>query len=84
MDGVPAGDDLEPHHAKPETTTVTYTNEHGDSRDVVEGTRFDGRGRVVEHTAADGTVTTYTYDDVVPEGFHLPIGLLVEEDCYDR
>ena len=63
----------------PPPPTSRYTERAGGSRTVSEGYVFDEFGRVVEHTAADGTVTTTTYDDTVPEGGVVPVGLPVLE-----
>ena len=66
---------LPDQYQRPTAAEITYRNAQGGSRTVSEGYRFDELGRVLERTAADGTVTTTTYDDTVPAGGLVPVGL---------
>jgi RHS repeat-associated protein len=76
------GELLPPNHTKPTTTTVMYANAAGDTRNVVESTRFDYRGRLVEHAGEEGSTRTYTYDDDRVEGLQLPLGLPLEQKTF--
>jgi YD repeat-containing protein len=65
--------------AKPIAVTVRRGNDRGEHRDLTESYGFDELGRMVSRTSADGTTTTRVYDDAVPPGRRLPVGLVVEE-----
>ncbi|KAA9108017.1 RHS repeat-associated core domain-containing protein [Microbacterium rhizomatis] len=81
MDGdkVPAPWDLPEQFNRPTTTGVTFRDAAGRQRDASEQYEFDTFGRPVSHTSADGSVTETTYDQTIPAGGVLPIGLPVSE-----
>ncbi|WP_308799922.1 RHS repeat domain-containing protein [Agromyces silvae] len=64
---------------KPTGVTVTSRDAGGGARSVHESYVYDDLGRIVQRSAADGTVTGWEYDSVVPEGALLPVGLPVRE-----
>jgi RHS repeat-associated protein len=65
--------------SRPTATEVTYLDDAGASRSVAESSSYDEFGRVVEHTAADGSVTSTEYDPTVADDLGVPIGLVVRE-----
>jgi YD repeat-containing protein len=73
---------LPANHMKPDMTTVTYTNTVGGSRSVVELTRFDECGRLVERVSGNGSTMRRMYDSGRVEGLRLPLGLLREEHTF--
>jgi RHS repeat-associated protein len=70
---------------RPTGMDLTHIDVAGGTKTVSEGYVFDAYGRIVERTAADGTVTFTAFDgDVgddpdVPEEFRVPVGLPVLE-----
>jgi RHS repeat-associated protein len=65
--------------SRPVQSEITHLDARGATRVVTESTEYDELGRQVALTAADGTRTTTVYDDEVPEGGELPIGLPVSQ-----
>ncbi|MDR5699377.1 RHS repeat domain-containing protein [Agromyces aerolatus] len=65
--------------SRPNEATITFHDRAGGERTASETFGFDARGRLLEHTALDGAVTTVEYDETVPTGSLLPIGLPVAE-----
>lgn len=70
---------LEGNWARPERTDLNFRDAHGGLRTQTETSTTDARGRVVEQHAVDGTVTTTEYDEEVPDGRRLPVGLPLVE-----
>ena len=79
--GVPDPADLPEQYNRPTTTEITHHALDGGpgTRTVAEQYTFDVFGRPVSRTAADGTVTATTYDEHVPAGGVLPVGLPLVE-----
>jgi RHS repeat-associated protein len=77
--GVPDPAALPEQYARPTEVAVVHRDAIGRERRVVEGFEFDRFGRLVERVGADGAVTTTVYDEVVPDGAVLPVGLAVRE-----
>jgi YD repeat-containing protein len=67
------------HYQKPINTTVVFRDDRGNSRTVSEKTVFDRSGRVTKQVSADGSIAVSVYDDFVPQGMVLPVGLMVEQ-----
>jgi len=65
--------------SRPTTVSTTHHSRDGASRSAAETYAFDGLGRMVSRTAADGSTTRRVYDDEVPGDGALPIGLVIEE-----
>jgi YD repeat-containing protein len=78
-DGVPDPQNLPKQYTKPTQTTVVSRDDLGRTRNVSEHAVFDDTGRPTKHVTADGAVTETLYDDTVPEGMVLPVGLMVEQ-----
>ncbi|KAA9108016.1 RHS repeat protein [Microbacterium rhizomatis] len=74
-DKVPAPWDLPAQFNRPTTTHVIFRDTAGRERDTSEQYEYDTYGRLTSHTSTDGAVTETTYDDTVPAGEVLPIGL---------
>ncbi|WP_308798657.1 RHS repeat-associated core domain-containing protein [Agromyces silvae] len=72
------GDGLPPQADRPSRVAVTHWNEAGAARTAEEGFVVDELGRVVEQTAADGTVTE-THYDLEPGEHGIPVGLPLTE-----
>lgn len=73
--GVPDPANLPHQHNRPLTTTVSHRNtDSGKERIVTEEFVFDQYGRAIRH-AAHGEVTATVYDEQIPPGRKLPIGL---------
>jgi RHS repeat-associated protein len=64
---------------KPIAATTTYHDQRGAVRSVSETYDFDAFGRMTARTAVDGSTTRLEYDDEIPAGRSLPVGLVVEE-----
>jgi YD repeat-containing protein len=77
--GVPDPQTLPKQYAKPTQTTVVSRDDKGHTRAVTEKMAFDDAGRVTKHVAVDGAVTKTVYDEQVPHGMVLPVGLMVEQ-----
>lgn len=77
--GVPDPEALPGNWSRPRTVAVTYRDGHGGERTAVETFEFDARGRAVRHTTPDSSETTTAYDEEVPDGLRLPVGLPVGE-----
>jgi RHS repeat-associated protein len=76
--GVPPQWDLPEQYALPTDTAVLFdADAPSGGRTVQAGFVFDTFGRETSRTAPDGTTTTTVYDDVVPPGKTIPIGLPV-------
>jgi hypothetical protein len=78
-DGVPDPQTLPEQYTKPTQTTVVSRDNHGRTRTVSEHAVFDDTGRPTKHVTADGTVTETVYDETVPKGMILPVGLMLEQ-----
>lgn len=75
--GLPDPAALPGNWARPVTTELTRIGAKGAVRSTAQAHEYDRFGRSVAQTSHDGTVTTTVYDDVVPAGAALPIGLPV-------
>jgi RHS repeat-associated protein len=65
--------------SKPTSSTVTYRDASGGERAATESYEFDALGRMVRRVAPDGATMTRTYDDVVPAGRLVAVGLPLTE-----
>ncbi|KAA9105621.1 RHS repeat-associated core domain-containing protein [Microbacterium rhizomatis] len=74
-DKVPLPWDLPEQFNRPTTTDVTFRDAAGRERTTSEQYEFDTFGRPTSQISADGAVTETTYDDTIPAGAVLPIGL---------
>jgi len=61
------------------TASTTHHDAGGGTRTTSESYAFDALGRMVMRAAADGSVVRRTYDEVVPTGRPLPVGMVMEE-----
>lgn len=77
--GVPDPAGLPGNWSRPIRSEMTYRDAYGGSRTTTETFAFDELGRVVTRTAVDGTRTESRYDEVVPDGATLPVGLETEQ-----
>lgn len=73
--GTPDPAALPGNWSRPVQVATVYRDLQGATRTSTESYEFDAVGRQVSYTAADGSVTTSEYDDDVPEGARLPIGI---------
>jgi RHS repeat-associated protein len=78
-DGVPDPQNLPKQYTKPTQTTVVSRDDRGRTRNVSEHAVFDDTGRPTKQVTADGAITETLYDDTIPEGMLLPVGLMVEQ-----
>jgi YD repeat-containing protein len=78
-DGVPDPQLLPKQYAKPTQTTVVSRDDQGRTRAVSEQAMFDENGRPIKQVTVDGTVTETVYDETIPDGMLLPVGLMVEQ-----
>jgi YD repeat-containing protein len=78
-DGVPDPQNLPKQYQKPTQTTVVSRDDRGHTRNVSEQAVFDATGRPIKQVSVDGTVTETVYDENIPEGMLLPVGLMVEQ-----
>jgi RHS repeat-associated protein len=74
-DGARLGAQLPAGWSRPSAVTVTHHGVLGAMRSVTERIVSDAAGQPVERTAPDGTVARIEYDQQVPAGARLPIGL---------
>lgn len=77
--GVPDPAALPANWVSPTEVQVTFRDLAGRSRTTAERFEFDAVGRGVSHTGIDGTVSTTEYDQTVPEGRKLALGLPLVE-----
>jgi YD repeat-containing protein len=77
--GVPAPGVVPAQYQKPSHATVVFSDDRGRTRTVTEETVFDEIGRVTQQVSADGATAVTTYDDRVPDGMVLPVGLILEQ-----
>jgi RHS repeat-associated protein len=65
--------------SRPSATEITHLDASGATRSIAESTVFDESGRVVERTAADGSVTRTEYDPTPVGDAGVPSGLVLRE-----
>jgi YD repeat-containing protein len=65
--------------SRPIAATLTHRGLDGSTRSVTERTLSDASGRTVERTSSDGAVTRVSYDEQVPAGAQVPVGLPTRE-----
>lgn len=73
--GLPDPEALPGNWASPATTESTRIDASGAERSTRQAHEYDRFGRPVSQTSHDGTVTTTEYDEIIPKGSALPIGL---------
>ncbi|KAA9110502.1 RHS repeat-associated core domain-containing protein [Microbacterium rhizomatis] len=78
-DGVPLPWDLPEQFNRPTETEVTFRDAAGRERSTSEEYEFDTFGRPTSQIAVDGAVTKTVYDEMVPAGGVLPVGLPLSE-----
>jgi RHS repeat-associated protein len=61
---------------RPTSTSVTYFADDGASRTATSAAEFDDLGRPLRQTTPDGMTTETTYDEVLPPGALVPVGLV--------
>ncbi|WP_308799692.1 hypothetical protein [Agromyces silvae] len=64
---------------QPTSASTTHHDLRGGTRVATESYERDEFGRMVSRVAIDGSIVRWVYDDVVPRGRALPVGLVVEE-----
>ncbi|KAA9111311.1 RHS repeat-associated core domain-containing protein [Microbacterium rhizomatis] len=77
--GVPLPWDLPEQFNRPTTTDVVFRDAMGNERVTSEHYEFDTFGRVTSQTAPDGAVAETEYDQAIPVGAVLPVGLPLSE-----
>jgi RHS repeat-associated protein len=65
--------------SRPTSATAGYADASGATRSTTASFVYDGQGRVIDETRADGSRVETRYDETVPEGAALPVGLPVAE-----
>jgi len=77
--GVPNPRALPGNWSRPVSAELTIRDAAGRDRRASETFEFDDLGRMVARTSVDGTRTATVYDETLPAGRRVPIGLPVEE-----
>lgn len=61
--------------SRPTEATTTWFSAAGTQRSVTEQVEYDAQGRILRHTAGDGSVTETEYDAEIPAERRMPPGL---------
>ena len=65
---VPPPGAVPPNYSKPTLASVTFRDAKGGTRTATQTSEYDQAGRLIRHTASDGTLTHRVYDPVPPTG----------------